>query len=46
MSEKKKKGGRIFVFTSKDTVDKFKQLKQIFDELSVDISEIKIDSKV
>eukprot|EP01080_Neovahlkampfia_damariscottae_P003854 gene3854-7014_t len=45
MSEKKKKGGRIFVFTNKETNDKFKQLKQLFEELSVDLSEIKIDSK-
>jgi hypothetical protein len=45
----KKKTGRIFVFTSKDTLDVFQKIKDIFKDLEFDptsLSEIKIDSKV
>jgi hypothetical protein len=45
----KKKTGRIFIFTSKDTLDIFQKIKEFFKELEFDpasLSEIKIDSKV
>jgi hypothetical protein len=46
MSEKK---GRIFVFTSKDTLDEYLKIEEILKKLNVSdkrISLIKIDSKV